>query len=53
MSIKILLPDDQNVKQKSFDKDFPLSFRHGFQGREQLLYRTRFFWLRDLEQVLD
>jgi hypothetical protein len=43
MSIKILLPDDQNVKQKSFGKDFLQSFRHGFQGREQLQFRTRFF----------
>jgi hypothetical protein len=42
-SIKRLSPDDRNVKQKSFDKDFILSFRHDFLDREQLRYRTRFF----------
>jgi limonene-1,2-epoxide hydrolase len=43
MSIKRLLPGDQNVKQKSFGKDSLLSFHHGFQGREQMRFRTRFF----------
>jgi hypothetical protein len=43
MSIKRLLPDDQNEKQRSFGKDFPLSFRHGFQDHEQLLHHTKFF----------